>query len=182
MTKTARTPLLVTATVFLLAAMVALGVFLPKLSAQEPDAAPTPDITAPALSPNDSRYVVLNSEDVTDYPTSRKSEPNKSFNVGYGTPPGFPAGVPLPKDAWVQWQFYEYEDGERSYMFVGNDDDFQGILDQFAYTGWKLDSDETLGESTRIITFSNEVNTADVVRIGTVAGQDEWYSIRVTPK
>lgn len=182
MTKTARTPLLVTATVFLLAVMVALAVFLPKLSAQEPDAAPTPDITAPALAPNDNRFVVLNSEDVTDFPTSRKSEPNKSFNVGYGTPPGFPAGVPLPKDAWVQWQFYEYEDGQRSYMFAGGEAEFTAILDQFAYTGWKLDSDELLGEKTRIVTFSNEANTADVVRTLPVAGQDEWYSIRVTPR
>lgn len=182
MTKTARTPMLVLATTFLLAALVGLAIFLPKLNAQEPVATPAPVETSPSLTPKDTRFTVLNSEDLSDFPTSRKSEPNKSFNVGYGTPPGYPAGAPVQKDAWVQWQMYEYEDGERSFMFAGGEDEYLAILDEFAYLGWKLDSDETLGAGTRIVTFSNEANTADVVRTGPVEGQDEWYSVRIAPR
>lgn len=180
MTKTTRTAL-VLVTTFLLAALVGLAIFLPRLNAQEPVATPKPETHSPSLTPDDDRFIVLNEEDETVFPTSRKSEPNKSFNVGYGTPPGFPAGVPVQNDAWVQWQFYEYEDGELSYMFVGGEEEFQAALDQFAFTGWRLDKDETLGAGTRIVQFSNEVNIAKVVRSAPVEGQDEWYGIRVKP-
>lgn len=179
MSKSARV-LLVTVTTFLLVAIACLAFFLPRFTASKPDAPKATETVEPRLHLQDERFTVLTEDEETEFPKFRKSKPNGSLEVGYGTPPGFPSGVPVQKDAWLKNNYWQYEDSTR-YLFSGGEDEFLAVLDQFAYAGWKMDEDEKLGDSLRIVHFSNDVRTAKVVfDTAQTADTDPYYALDIS--
>lgn len=182
MSKTARLAL-VFVTTLLLAAGVGLAIFLPQFTAKAPQAAETTEPDQPRLHLQDDRFTVLNEDEETPFPEFRKSKPHGSLDVGYGTPPGYPSGVPVQTDAWVKNNFWDYGD-EIRYLFAGGEEEYLAILDQFAYAGWAMDEDEYLGKdkNLRIVHFSNDANRVKVLYQAAPEGSDQWYAVAISPR
>lgn len=123
-------------------------------SAAAPDAGEEPD-AAPDAEP---RIVVLNDDDVTHVVKFTRSEPAGSWPVGPGTPPGFPAGVPLYSDRWVDKSVGEFTTsaGLPAYYvtFWGGYAELDKLSVRFLELGYEMDQQQD--DTKRAIVYEND--------------------------
>jgi hypothetical protein len=124
-------------------------------SAAAPDAG---DAQEPAPSNAESRVVVLSDDDVTDVVKFTRSEPAGSWPVGPGTPPGFPAGVPLYSDRWVDKSVGEFTTsaGLPAYYvtFWGGYAELDKLSVRFLELGYEMDQQQD--DTKRAIVYEND--------------------------
>lgn len=104
------------------------------------------------------RIVVLNDDGVTDVVKFTRSEPAGSWPIGPGTPPGFPAGVPVYPDRWIDKSVGEFTTGAKlpAYyvMFWGGYDDLDELSVRFLELGYE--KDQRQDDTKRVITYEND--------------------------
>jgi len=90
--------------------------------------------------------VTLTPDEVRPLDEYRMSTPYESFQVGYGLPNGYPAGVPAYTDSWVKSSMIAFINGDdrQSFgvMFVGSYADIDALLLEFDEQGFVLVSDD----------------------------------------
>lgn len=104
-----------------------------------------------------SGIVVLSDDEVTKIPTFVRSEPAGTWPVGEGIPVGFPAGVPVYPDRWIENNVTEFTtNGLPGYsaMFWGDYDDIDALLVRCEELGYEID--DSRDEGKRVITMFNE--------------------------
>lgn len=114
--------------------------------------------------------VVLAEDQVTDGIEFTQSEPAGTWKVGPGVPLGFPAGIPVFPDRWIDREARSYttSDGKRAYsaMFWGDYDDVAQIVEKARELGF--DIAEQRDDQKWVIAMENDrykfiINAAEVV-------------------
>ena len=119
---------------------------------------PLPSATQSGPPPN-SEIVTLTPEEVVPEDVYTQSEPNGTFPMGLDLPRGFPAGIPAFSNRWVKSNFHSFtnSEGRLSYgvMFVGDYDDVDTLLAEFARQGWSDEGSDEL-PTRRVYIVENE--------------------------
>jgi hypothetical protein len=154
-------PVLVPVLILALASAALTGCALISAPAER-EAAPTPTPSASggaAVSPSaaDPEIVVLGDDEVTEFPRFTRSTPAGTWPVGEGIPAGFPAGVPVYPDRWIDDNVIEFESNGRSgysAMFWGGYADIDALLVRFRELGYEVD--DRRDEGKRVIVLETD--------------------------
>lgn len=160
---------------FVLVGAVGLGAFVANGTPRVSEPVAVEVESGPSLVLPDKAFAVLTPEEAPPFSEYQPSSPAGTFQVGTGFPQGFPSGVPVQKDAHLRGALWQFDDQEYQFMFAGDEAVFNLLLDQYAFAGWELVSEEELGGA-RIVKMKNAVWE---VRLSTLApdGRDAAYSV-----
>ena len=127
-----------------------------------PDGSPSPSPTSSAEgneapSAADPELVVLNDDEVVPLPVFTRSTPGGTWPVGTGIPPGFPAGVPVYPDRWIDDSYLEFDSEGRpgySAMFWGGYEDVDQIVQRLDELGFDIEDQQD--ETKRVIVADSD--------------------------
>jgi hypothetical protein len=144
---------------------------------------------APFPATDGATIVTLTPDEAKPLDEYRMSTPYESFQVGYGLPNGFPAGLPAYKDMWIKASMVGFINGDdrESYtlMFVGSYADLDALLPEFEEQGFALVSDNRDDTKRAIIVESaahRVIITATESSVSSGEPQDPSYTYTIVVK
>jgi hypothetical protein len=166
--------ILMSALVLITAGVTLSGCFLPRPGGGGSTPTPAPTSAAEAAdTPSfgaEPTIIVLTEDEVVPIPVFIKSEPAGTWTVGPGVPPGFPAGVPVFTDRWIDNNEIEFEPGSGGYgygaFFWGGYDHIDQLVLRLTEMGFEVtdQEDETkrvvIAETDRLKVIINGSETA----------------------
>ena len=166
--------ILVSALVLVVAATLSGCISLSPIS--EGESSPSPSAPAGEAGPDapsdaDPEIVVLADDEVVPLPVFVRSTPAGTWPVGTGIPPGFPAGVPVYPDRWIDDNFLEFDSQGRygySAMFWGGYDHIDQLVLRLDELGFEVE-DQT-DETKRVVVADSD--RYRVVITGTESAQN----------